>query len=442
MSALIRVPVEAVAETSEVDVPEGWVPVFTTFLSSLRGLSHLSRARIVRRTLAFIQYLTNLRLTAADLEVYENWLRECHAHFKQSTYTQSVRPSTERFCRFLDKNGLWCGPIPRHWIERVPSSPFRSGVAHVFQEYVDFKRRMGRRFRFPAGLVAFDEYLRDTTVFTLSEMTCPVLVRNFAARRAHLAPSTKAVQFAEIRAFLRYLGRRWRYDFESLIRELPQVRRTFPEPRIFGVHELKKALEWLRWSLRVPTLDRRAYSTAIHLIYGCGLRRSEALRLKVQDVDLEQRLLHVRRTKFDKERIVPVGARLADYLQAYARERVHAGGQATPEDPFFVRATGEPVRATSLLHCFRRACVETGVWTRGQPRPRLHDLRHTFAVHRLTKWYLEGKDPGRKLVLLSLYMGHVEVDYTQHYLHLSHDLLRVVGRPMERTMGKWIPDEF
>ncbi|MBI3926829.1 MAG: tyrosine-type recombinase/integrase [Armatimonadetes bacterium] len=125
------------------------------------------------------------------------------------------------------------------------------------------------------------------------------------------------------------------------------------------------------------------------LLYAAALRLREPLRLRIRDVDLEGRLLFIDNTKFYKQRCVPIGERAARRLASYFQERCrlfpHRGA---PEDAFFLNSQGNPFQPLAVEEAFRRALDALELRGRGtRPRPRLHDLRHSAAVHKLYQWY-------------------------------------------------------
>ena len=113
-------------------------------------------------------------------------------------------------------------------------------------------------------------------------------------------------------------------------------------------------------------------------------------------------------------------------LKKYVKKRTVAS--STDELPFFTSRTGERLNQNTFTKLFRRLCIHAGI-TRENARyqPRLHDLRHTFAVHRLTTWYQQGADVQRLLPKLSTYLGHVNISGTQVYLSMTPELLRAAG---------------
>lgn len=206
-------------------------------------------------------------------------------------------------------------------------------------------------------------------------------------------------------------------------------------PYIFSTGEIRRLLEVTgQMTSRRVKLEARTFRAILLLLYGAGLRISEALRLRVRDVDLESGLLYIEQSKFYKSRWAPIGPRLNDALATYAHLRDSNGSGHDPDRPFFITHSGEPVSRAQA----ERAFSHIRVWAKihrddgGRYQPRLHDLRHTFAVHRLEAWYREGADVQRLLPQLSTYLGHVNVAATQPYLTMTPELLREAGLRFER----------
>jgi site-specific recombinase XerD len=157
------------------------------------------------------------------------------------------------------------------------------------------------------------------------------------------------------------------------------------------------------------------------LLYGAGLRISEALKLEINDVDLQQRLLCIRQSKFFKTRWVPIGPKLTDVLRDYERERP---ARRLSNRCFFRANSGTPVSRSTVERVFAKLRLAAGVKRTdgGRFQPRLHDLRHAAAVHRLVAWYRNGADVQSLLVKLSAYLGHVDIAATQKYLTWTPEL--------------------
>jgi site-specific recombinase XerD len=168
------------------------------------------------------------------------------------------------------------------------------------------------------------------------------------------------------------------------------------------------------------------------LLYGTGLRAGEALRLRGCDVDLRKHLLTIWDTKFFKSRLVPIGTELCQALSRYQTDRMRplANGDRSV---FFVTRRGRAISLGRLEAAFTRLLRQTHVG-QGHPghRPRPHDLRATFAVHRLIAWYREGADVQVRLPLLATYLGHVNVSATSVYLTMTTELLVEASVRFER----------
>jgi site-specific recombinase XerD len=170
------------------------------------------------------------------------------------------------------------------------------------------------------------------------------------------------------------------------------------------------------------------------LLYGAALRISEALRLTLADVDLQQHLLTIRETKFYKTRLVPLGPDLTQVLTGYLSTRREHGHPSPPEAFLLLTRHSLPVSVQLAEDNFKRLCRLAGVRRKDGSRfaPRLHDLRHSFAVHRLAACYREGGDVQRFLPQLSTYLGHVDIESTQRYLTLTPDLLSQASTRFEQ----------
>ena len=200
----------------------------------------------------------------------------------------------------------------------------------------------------------------------------------------------------------------------------PKVARSFT-PYIYSVAELRRLLQAIHPERAAKGLSASTLRTLLLLLYGAGLRISEALQLKETDVDLKDRLLYVRTSKFFKSRLVPIGPKLAKVLGDYAGKRSEI---RHPNRPFFQTDQGTPVSRSTVERIFRKLCAAADVkrtdGTRYQPR--LHDLRHSMATHCLVGWYRQGRNAQSLLSQLSAYLGHIDIAGTQKYLTMTPEL--------------------
>jgi integrase len=173
------------------------------------------------------------------------------------------------------------------------------------------------------------------------------------------------------------------------------------------------------------------------LLYGCGLRISEALHLRVRDVDLDAGVLTIWDGKFNKDRLVPLSEELLDRCRAYAKQ-VHPFSDGGAY--FFPFHDGQAMTELNAYKNFRKflwkAGMSHGGWGKG---PRVHDFRHTFAVHCLRRWVLEEKDLAAYLPVLKTYLGHQSFSDTSRYLRLTADLYPDITAKVERAFGHVIP---
>lgn len=172
-------------------------------------------------------------------------------------------------------------------------------------------------------------------------------------------------------------------------------------------------------------LDAVTFRTLLLLLYGAGLRFGEATRLTLAEVDLANAVLTIRATKFYKSRLVPVGPQLAALLDSHVSRRRRAGLVDGRDALLLANQDGTQLASSTVQAAFDRLRRVAGVHRAagGRTIPRLHDLRHSFAVHRLTTWYRQGADVQRLLPVLSTYLGHADLEGTKVYLSMTPELL-------------------
>ena len=175
------------------------------------------------------------------------------------------------------------------------------------------------------------------------------------------------------------------------------------------------------------------------LLYSTGMRGHEALSLALGDINLGQNLITVKNAKFYQARLVPIGDQLKHILAEYLELRTEYKLSNEPESPLFVGKNGLPLNHDTLRGILERILKKAGIVGKegSTHQPRLHDLRHTFAVHHLIRWYQEKKDVQKLLPILSTYMGHSHLAHTTVYLSMTSDLLREAGIKFEEyAMGE------
>lgn len=318
---------------------------------------------------------------------------------------------------------------------------FVSPFAQRMHAFLELKRALGRHYRAAeAELLRFDRYVAGLAA--PPQVMTRELVHGWLAAKPHVSPITQRSRAGVLRQFCLYLAR---LDPRTYVPGRTLFPATLP---VFKAHIYSK--EELRALLRaVPAvvsarfaLQRETIQTTLLVLYATGLRAGELGRLRVGDVDLAARTLFVRETKFFKKRLVPFSESLGDRLATYFEAR---GAPADPRAPFFVSRSRRPLSTQKISHLFHGLVQAAGIAARpGGRGPRLHDLRHTFAVHRVLGWYHEGADVTAKLPLLATYMGHGSVLSTHVYLTATAELLREASRRFERAYGSLVvaPEEI
>jgi integrase len=301
---------------------------------------------------------------------------------------------------------------------------FHSSLASSLQRFLDLKRTLGRRYRSEGTILShWDDFLHRH--YPETRRVCAEMFSGWTQELSHLSPTVRRAWQRLVRNWLLFHARDHTGTF------IPDLL-TFPKPipaqlpRLVSEVEMARILQAARQMPPSRTNPLRAETIALGLLllFCCGLRRGELLRLKLGDLDRNQRLLSIVETKFHKSRLVPLDPTVAGYLEHFLQERGKRKLPMTP-DAFLLWSghhSSEVYAANSLLSLWRRLCVGVKVLdAQGHP-PRLHDLRHSFACNALQRWYRQGADVQTKLPHLAAYLGHVSAVSTYYYLQLTPEL--------------------
>src|SRR6266536_3718935 len=257
-----------------------------------------------------------------------------------------------------------------------------------------------------------------------------------SARRRGVTPSTLRTLGAPVRQLARWLGRRGVNAYVLPAGVLPRPARYIPH--IFTDAELAALFtqtDRCHYDSQVP-FRHLVMPVLFRTIYACGLRASEARLLRFGDVDLVAGVLTIRDGKGGKDRQVPVSAPLRDRLAGYhARVAGRTGG-----DWFFPGRTGKPLTLANIDKNFRRFLWQARIPHGGRSHgPRVHDLRHSFAVNNLRSWFARGEDVGALLPVLQTYMGHCSIADTDYYLRLTAESYPHITARIQSAYGDVVP---
>jgi integrase/recombinase XerD len=191
---------------------------------------------------------------------------------------------------------------------------------------------------------------------------------------------------------------------------------------------------------RIDPLRSEITRLAIVLLFTTGIRRGELLNLTVGDYNRKEATLHIRATKFYKSRLLPINPQVAEEIERYLQARTRNRLTLRSDTPLIwnARDGGRAYTGTGLLHCLRPLLKKCGICTLNSQPPRIHDLRHSFAVNALMRWYREGADVESKLPLLATYLGHGSALSTHHYLHFIEPIRTAASERFARHYGALI----
>ena len=296
-------------------------------------------------------------------------------------------------------------------------------LCEAIDHYVAWQRAHGTKF--VSGAYLLNQLCKQLDEGIDCDAVSQSQVRAFLAGNGPLTRS-RATRYGALTGFYRFAISRGYASRSPLPDKEPKRPRSAP-PYIFAREELQRLIDAVEDSRRhARKLDADTFRTLLVLLYGTGLRRGEACRLTVADVDLSAAVLTVRDTKFYRSRLVPVGSQLADALRSYATRRATRKMSAGMASSFLANQDGSPLSGSTVHGAFAELLRTTGFAARddGRRAPCVHSLRHSFAVHRLTSWYQQGADVQRLLPVLSTYLGHRDLNGTQIYLSMTPELLQ------------------
>jgi site-specific recombinase XerD len=308
------------------------------------------------------------------------------------------------------------------------SSRFTSALAGELDEFLAYKRALGHPYaRSEYTLRSFDRFVRAHGG-AAPHRDLDRLLLAWLSRSEGRKPVSVTNELATLRQFCLFRRRRAPAAFVPGRVWAPQSTESHFLPHVLSEEQVRKLLAQAH-ELRSP-IHRRTIRLLVLVLYCTGVRVGEALRLELGDVDLRAGSFLVRHSK-GRSRIVPFGRDLRAELRAY-RGRRDAIADTAPSAALFVRIDGRPLGVPGGSKALRELMRQAGLKpARGRVGPRPYDLRHTFAVHRLTRWHRAGVDANSRLPLLSAYMGHDDILGTEVYLTATPELLAIAARRFE-----------
>lgn len=244
-----------------------------------------------------------------------------------------------------------------------------------------------------------------------------------------ISPYNRHIRLRDVALLARFL------HAEDSIHEVPfnpfHAPKCRPLPYIYAPEEIVQLIGAVRRLRKSYPLRRRVYATLLGLIAATGLRISEALDLRLDDV-LPDGVLQIRRTKFGKSRLVPLHPTAVHALDSYLQERRRL---AVTDNHVFLSARDQRIASSTVEYTFRRLRRIAGIApTRTRP-PRIHDMRHTFATRALAQCSTRREAVARHFVALAAYMGHTDIAHTYWYLEATPELMTDIAAAAEALVA-------
>lgn len=307
-------------------------------------------------------------------------------------------------------------------IYKKPAFEFNSVFPLQIRDYIELREAFGAKFSAQSGVLRqFDRFCVQMGV--QATVLDANLANDWLKTKRGEKPSSRAHRISTLNCFAKYLA--------SVGKEVS----WFPHPGYAGrlfryvpyIYTREQVVHILEVADNLPKPGRRSmfhlvFPTVLKILYCCGLRISEALALRVKDVDLESGFIFVECGKFENSRRLPIAKSLLESLRKYrvanqAQIGVDANGF------FFPNTRGEQYSQRTVYDKFRTVLWKSGIPHQGQGKgPRVHDFRHTFAVNSLQKSIQAGIDPYVSMPVLMAYMGHSKLSSTEYYLRLTADI--------------------
>lgn len=313
---------------------------------------------------------------------------------------------------------------------------FSSKFAVNLEDFITHKRAIGYAYQTAAWtLKGFDEFC--FRLYPEEQTLSRILILHWAERRSNETIGTLHQRVAVVRQFALYMKKIGQKVYIIPRSILPTYQHYVPH--IYSRKELSALFAWIDSCSYWPgnPIRNKAIPLIFRLLYCCGLRVSEVCSLQLKDVDLNTGVLTIQNSKNSKDRYIPLSDKLTFKCHAYYRD-VHAFSNS--EAYLFPSRNGRILSKAAVYGSFRQFLWQARISHGGKGKgPRLHDLRHTFAVHCLKRWTDEGRDLAAYLPVLKTYLGHTHFQQTAYYLRLTGDVFPSITTKIEKCFGGLIP---
>jgi integrase len=311
---------------------------------------------------------------------------------------------------------------------------FASVLGPTIARYLTLKQALGRRYDVERRILEHLDRFLETSG---SDLTADSFT-GWCQMQIHLASGVRRSWMRITRNLCLYRRRSEPACFVPDAELFPPNHAPL-RPFIFSEAEIARLLHAADQLTSTPLspLRREVFRLAIVLLYTCGLRRGELLRLTLGDYDPQEQTLHIRASKFHKSRLLPLSADATQELDTYLKRRRSVGLPTSADAPLLCNRHrgGLTYTGGGFAQGLRGRLRSAGIRTGAGDVPRVHDIRHTFAVHALVRWYRAGAEVQAKLPFLAAYMGHVSIVSTEHYLQFIEPLATLASERFASHCG-------
>jgi site-specific recombinase XerD len=290
--------------------------------------------------------------------------------------------------------------------------------------FIELRRLSGTDYRSQAKLLGYFDRFLVKEHLSGPPVTRQIIDQYFQSF-SHLRSRVQYNRFSVVRQLCEYIAQTDPCCYIPEPMKSVSTQKTH-RPYIFRKSEIEALLSAASALLPPNSLRPHTYHTLLGLLYTTGIRVGEASGLALKDFHSQENLLYIAKGKFRKARWVPLHPSVSQVLERYVHKRLQSGPRSA-DLPLFINRRAQGLHYGTVHHTFRQLLKQCGIIHNKETGPRIHDLRHTFAVHRLLAWYRDGQDVNARLPALATYMGHVNVNSTQVYLKPTAELLEQVN---------------
>lgn len=309
-------------------------------------------------------------------------------------------------------------------------------LKQVIDKYISYRKALGEIFRMPS--IYLQSFVNKIGASTSVDTITKDAVEQFLYGNSKVVTGAWFSRYSALHGFYDYLLIRdyvKKSPLPTILPERPKALTAY----IFSDSELKSIFQAsLTYSKRRSNISPYMVQTVLFITYALGLRISETLSIKLGDIDMNNLVITLRGTKFYKSRLVTFNTQVKTVLRAFMEWRINHNQSCFTDAELFLNDENRFVSSACIEEIFGKIRVKARIKRDdgGRYQPRIHDLRHTFAVNRLINCYKKGIDPQKYLPILSVYMGHAHYAHTSAYLTMTDALLQQANKRFESYLKK------